>query len=105
MDLTLFDLSGSPYPWRVWLALEHKRIPYQLKNMSFDDGDFKRPAFVALNPRHRVPEIALVQRIGKRKPGPAAAAADPFGPEVSARMSRMETLPVVQKTWPPHWRG
>ena len=214
MALTLHYLSGSPYAWRVWLALEHKRIPYELKTMSFDAGDFKRPEFVALNPRHRVPvivddgfalyesaaiveyledkqpgeprlfaaelrqravqrrmvreadqyfatalehlvqavlftpaerwseeridaaygdikqelavwetmiagdylagplcaadftlfpEMALVQRIGKRKPVPAAA--ELFGPRMSAWMSRMESLPVVQKTWPPHWRG
>jgi len=57
MALTLYYLSGSPYAWRVWLALEHKRIPYELKAMSYDAGDFKRPDFLALNPRHRVPVI------------------------------------------------
>jgi glutathione S-transferase len=213
MALTLYYLSGSPYAWRVWLALEHKRIPYELKTMSFDAGDFKSPAFVDLNPRHRVPvivddgfplyesaaiveyledkrpgeprlfsaelrqrgvqrrmvreadqyfatalehlveavlftpeerwseeriaaaytdikkelavwetmiageylagplsaadftlfpEIALVQRIGKRKPGLVAA---DLGLKMSAWMRRMEALPTVQKTWPPHWRG
>jgi glutathione S-transferase len=57
MALTLHYLSGSPYAWRVRLALEYKRIPYELKPLSFDAGDFKRPEFLVLNPRHRVPVI------------------------------------------------
>jgi glutathione S-transferase len=57
MPLTLYYLSGSPYAWRVWLALEHKAIPYDLKTMSYDAGDFQKPAFLVLNPRHRVPVI------------------------------------------------
>ena len=28
--------GGSPYAWRVWLALEHKGMPYELKLLSFD---------------------------------------------------------------------
>ena len=58
MALTLYYLSGSPYAWRVWLALEHKGIPYQLRSMSYDAGDFQKPEFAALNPRRRVPVIA-----------------------------------------------
>ena len=57
MALTLYYLSGSPYAWRVWLALEHKGIPYQLRSMSYDAGDFQKPEFAALNPRRRVPVI------------------------------------------------
>ena len=50
--------SGSPYAWRVWLALEHKHLAYELKVMSFDKGDLKTPAYLRLNPRGRVPVIA-----------------------------------------------
>jgi glutathione S-transferase len=57
MALTLHYLWGSPYAWRVWLALEHKRIAYDLKALSYDAGDFKNPTFRALNPRQRVPVI------------------------------------------------
>jgi len=32
----------------VWLALEHKKLPYELRVMSFDKGDLKQPAFQAL---------------------------------------------------------
>ncbi|MGZ5127083.1 MAG: glutathione S-transferase family protein [Burkholderiales bacterium] len=213
MALTLYYLSGSPYAWRVWLALEHKRIAYELKALSYDAGDFKDPAFRKLNPRQRVPvivdngfalyesaaiveyledkqpgdprlfssevreravqrrmvreadqyfatalehlveavlftpqenwsderiasaygdikqelalwetmicgeylsgtlsaadftlypEIALVQRMGKRKRD--LVTPDLTGPKIGAWMERMQALPVVQKTWPPHWR-
>ena len=57
MALTFYYASGSPYAWRVWLALEYKGIPYKLKTMSFDAGDLKKPKFTALNPRQRVPVI------------------------------------------------
>ena len=42
---------GSPYGWRVWLALELKKVPYNVKIMSFQAGDTRKPEFVALNPR------------------------------------------------------
>ncbi len=49
--------AGSPYTWRVWLALEHKSLAYELKVLSFSAGDLRKPEFVALNPRHKVPLI------------------------------------------------
>jgi len=57
MALDFYHGHGSPYSWRVWLALEHKRIPYDLKVLSFSAGDTKKPEFVAINPRHHVPTI------------------------------------------------
>ncbi len=57
MAITFFHGHGSPYSWRVWLALEHLGIPYELKVMSFSDKDQLKPEFVALNPRHQVPTI------------------------------------------------
>jgi glutathione S-transferase len=212
MAVTLYYLSGSPYAWRAWLTLEYKGIAYELRPMSFDAGDFKKPAFAALSPRSRVPvlvdegfalyesaaiveyledkwpqppllsadirqraierrmireadqyfaaaleqlvdailftppdkwsdediakgaagvaaelalwetaivgdylagplsladftlypELALVQRIAKRKPD--LTVADWLGPKMRAWSARMAALPVVQKTWPPHWK-
>jgi glutathione S-transferase len=55
--ITLYAGSGSPYAWRVQLALEHKALPYERKMLSFAAGDTRKPEFVALNPRHRVPVI------------------------------------------------
>src|SRR5438552_11297546 len=57
MSLTLYYGSGSPFAWRVQLALEHKALPYERKVLSFAAGDTRKPEFVALNPRHRVPVI------------------------------------------------
>jgi len=59
MPLVLYYGSGSPYAWRVQLALEHKAVPYELKVLSFSAGDTRKPDFVALNPRHRVATICL----------------------------------------------
>lgn len=80
MALTFYYASGSPFAWRVWLALEHKGIPYELKIMSFDAGDLQKPEYLALNPRHRVPVIvddgfslyesaAIVEYLEDRWPG------------------------------------
>jgi glutathione S-transferase len=48
------------------------------------------------------PYLALVERMGMRKPG--LAAPDLMGPKLTDWALRMKALPVVQKTWPPHWR-
>lgn len=57
MALTLYYGSGSPYAWRVQLALEHKALPYERTVLSFSAGDTRKPEFLALNPRHRVPVL------------------------------------------------
>ena len=57
MALTFYYGSGSPYSWRVWLALEHKAIPYEQKTLSFSAGDLRKPEYLAINPRHKVPAI------------------------------------------------
>lgn len=57
MSLVLYYGSGSPFAWRVQLALEHKALAYDRKVLSFSAGDTKKPEFLALNPRHRVPVL------------------------------------------------
>ncbi|MFC4160396.1 glutathione S-transferase family protein [Chitinimonas lacunae] len=57
MALTLYAGSGSPFVWRVWLALEHKQLNYRLQMLSFAAGDLKKPEFLALNPRGKVPVL------------------------------------------------
>lgn len=210
MALQFHCASGSPYAWRVWLALEHKGIPHELKMLSFDAGDLETPAFTAINPRQRVPAIvddgfalyesgaileylddkwpreprllssdvraralqrrmiqeadqyvaeamgkvfdavgesgsadqvaeaktamsaelarwepaiagdflagalsavdftlypmlALVYRLAERR-APALTEGGLAGPKLAGWMQRMKALPVIQKTWPPHWR-
>ena len=83
MALTLYYGSGSPYAWRVQLALEQKALPYELKVLSFSAGDTRKPEFVALNPRHRVPVLvdgdfvlyesnAIVEYLDEAYPGRGA---------------------------------
>jgi glutathione S-transferase len=57
MAITFYYGSGSPFAWRVWLALEHKALAYDMKVLSFSDGDLKKPGFGALNPRRKVPVL------------------------------------------------
>lgn len=57
MAIVFYYGSGSPFAWRVWLALEHKKLAYEQRVMSFDKGDLKQPAFQALTPRGKVPLI------------------------------------------------
>jgi glutathione S-transferase len=57
MSITLYYGSGSPFAWRAQLALEHKALAYERKVLSFSAGDTRKPEFVALNPRHRVPTL------------------------------------------------
>ena len=57
MSIVLYYGSGSPFAWRVQLALEHKALPYDRKVLSFSAGDTMKPEFLALTPRHRVPVI------------------------------------------------
>ena len=57
MSLTFYYGSGSPFAWKVWLALEHKAVPYEFRLLSFDRDDTKSPEFLAVNPRGRVPAI------------------------------------------------
>ena len=202
MAVTLYYASGSPYAWRVWLALERKGIPYHHTLLSFDAGHLKTPEYTALNPRQRVPVLvdddfalyesaAIVEYIEDRWPnGPALFAHEPrkravqrrmvheadqyfpdfgrrlgssaagdetlrdlrkelaywensatgdyltgelsavdltvfpfiallmrfagrskdfvkddvIGPRIAAWTDRMQTLPIVQHTWPPHWK-
>jgi glutathione S-transferase len=83
MSIILYYGSGSPFAWRAQLALEHKALPYELKVLSFAAGDTKKPEFVALNPRHRVPTLvdnefvlyesnAIVEYLDEAYPGRGA---------------------------------
>ncbi|HEY7945940.1 MAG: glutathione S-transferase family protein [Burkholderiales bacterium] len=83
MGITLYYGSGSPFAWRAQLALEHKALPYDLKVLSFAAGDTRKPEFVALNPRHRVPVLvdgdfvlyessAIVEYLDEAYPGRGA---------------------------------
>lgn len=57
MALVLHTGSGSPYGWRVHLALGAKGLAHEVRMLSFSAGDTKKPEFTRLNPRKRVPVL------------------------------------------------
>jgi glutathione S-transferase len=57
MTIDFYHGHGSGPSWRVWLALEFKGVPYNVKILSFSENDTRKPEFVAINPRHTVPTI------------------------------------------------
>jgi glutathione S-transferase len=57
MAIEVFWGSGSPFSWRVLLALEVKGLAYQGKLLEFSKQEHKSPAFLALNPRGQVPVL------------------------------------------------
>ncbi len=87
MALDFYYASGSTYAWRVWLALEHKRIPHTWKLLSFDSGDLETPTFGKINPRRKVPAIvddgfalyessAILEYLEDKNPEPRLFSAD-----------------------------
>jgi glutathione S-transferase len=97
MALTFYYGSGSPFAWRVWLALEHKKVPYELKVLSFDRGDTKAPSFRAINPRGKVPTIvhdgfnlweslAILEYLEERFPEPPLLPKDPKARATARRL-------------------
>jgi len=83
MAFTLYYASGSPFSWRVYLALEHKQAEFSTRLVSFDKNEHKTPEFLGISPRHQVPVItdggfalyessAIVEYVEERFPdGPA----------------------------------
>jgi len=57
MTLEIFWASGSPFSWRVLLAAELKRIPYEAKLLELTKGQGRTPDYLALSPRGKVPAI------------------------------------------------
>ena len=57
MALELYWGSGSPYSWRVQLALEYKRLPYESRLLDFSRQEHKSAQMLRMNPRGRVPVL------------------------------------------------
>lgn len=87
MSLHLFIISGSPFAWKVQLALEHKGLSYHLDVLSASNKDHKSPTYLKLNPHGKVPTLvhdefvvfesdAIVGYIEEAFPGPSLWPAD-----------------------------
>jgi glutathione S-transferase len=57
MAIELYWGSGSPYSWRVQLALEYKQLPYTSHLLQFAEQEHKSPQMLRMNPRGRVPVL------------------------------------------------
>lgn len=55
--LEVYWVSGSPYAWRVLLTLEVKRLSYASRLLEASTGDLKKPEYLKLNPRGKVPTL------------------------------------------------
>jgi glutathione S-transferase len=55
MAIDVYWGSGSPFSWRVLLALEHKGLEYRGHLLQLAMQEQKSPHMLALNPRGRVP--------------------------------------------------
>jgi glutathione S-transferase len=81
MSLEIFWGSGSPFSWRVLLALEVKAVPYQSKLLELSKRQHQSPEFLALNPRGKIPllrdgelvvseSLAIIAYLDRKFPDP-----------------------------------
>lgn len=81
MGIDLHWVSGSPFSWRVQLALEVKALAYHSHLLQMSRGEHRTPAFLAMNPRGQVPvlrdgddvvceSIAILAYLDRRYPTP-----------------------------------
>jgi glutathione S-transferase len=98
MSRTFYNGSGSPFAWRVWLALEHKQLSYELRTLSFDRNEHKTPEFLAINPRGKVPALvdgeftlwesgAILEYLEDRYPERPILPKDPAGRAIARRIA------------------
>ena len=57
MSYELYTIAGAPRPWRAMLGLIAKGIPFTPRVLEASSKQHKAPAFLALNPRGRVPVL------------------------------------------------
>jgi glutathione S-transferase len=80
MTLAIYWGSGSPNSWRVLLAAEMLRVPYESKLLEFSKTQNRTPEFLALNPRGKVPvlrdgdfvlyeSLAILEYLDRLRPG------------------------------------
>ena len=100
--IRFYYASGSPFAWRVHLALEEKALGYEPQLLSFQAGDLKKPEYLAINPHGKVPALvdadtslyesqAILEYLEDRYPKPALLPGDP----AARARTRIEELECV----------
>jgi Glutathione S-transferase, N-terminal domain len=62
--LKVFWVSGSPYSWRVLLALQIKGLAFHSCMLGKDEGGLDSPELRAINPSGTVPTLADTDSTG-----------------------------------------
>ncbi len=57
MDITVYNISGSPMGWRVLLGLEFKGLAYTAKYLKGSEDEHKKEPYLGLNPHGKVPVL------------------------------------------------
>ncbi|MGC4086391.1 MAG: glutathione S-transferase family protein [Polyangiaceae bacterium] len=57
MNYELYNIAGAPRPWRAMLGLVAKGLPFTLRTLEASTKQHKSPAFLAINPRGKVPVL------------------------------------------------
>ena len=87
-DIEFYWISGSPFSWRVHLALELKGVAYESRLLQRSTRDYKQPEYLAMNPRGKVPllkdgdfviteSMAIVEYLDRKYPEPPLYGATP----------------------------
>ena len=96
MAMKLYILSGSPYAWRVQLALAAKGLTYEKIVLDRSAGDLETEEFKALNPYGKVPvlidgdvtlyeSLAILDYLERKYPEVPLVSADPAEAATSMR--------------------
>ena len=101
MTIRFYYGSGSPFSWKVWLALEHKQLSYNFNVLSLQQGEQKTPEYLAINPRSAdftlYPMLVLVTNSHN------AQLEHGWGQNLRP-LCRASTTVYFTKTFPPHWK-
>ena len=55
----VLGFSGSPYAWRVLIALAEKAVPHQMEWVPHASGRHRSPELLAMNPRGQLPIVRV----------------------------------------------
>jgi glutathione S-transferase len=100
VEAVLFTPEAERDPARIAKFCSSLKSEYALWE-TLIAGDYLSSALSAAD-YSLYPLTALVARMASRNP--TLIPADLAGPKITAWMHRMQALPVVQATWPPHWK-